>query len=121
MKLFSIVVVFFLCISNNTSLLAKLFTLTQNKNRVALGYYNSTDQDPWDILHESAFEVPPLLEEARRLKLPVVLLVPDYEGLSPLDNQAPVIEGARVALAWASAYFRFKELYGKENRDQFFL
>jgi len=65
----------------------------------------------WRDFHSMVFEFPKLLERAAREKLPVVLVVPEkLEGFGPLADEAPWIEGARTALAWASAYFRFEEL-----------
>jgi cytidylate kinase len=65
----------------------------------------------WRDFHSMVFEFPKLLERAAREKLPVVLVIPEkLDGFGPLADEAPWIEGARTALAWASAYFRFKEL-----------
>ena len=65
----------------------------------------------WRDFHAMVFEFPKLLERAARKKLPVVLVIPEkLDGFGPLADEAPWIEGARTALAWASAYFRFKEL-----------
>lgn len=65
----------------------------------------------WRDFHEMIFEFPKLLEYAAKKKLPVVLVIPEkLDGFGPLAEEAPWIEGARTALAWASAYFRFKEL-----------
>ncbi|MFH1799581.1 MAG: inositol monophosphatase family protein [Candidatus Omnitrophota bacterium] len=65
----------------------------------------------WRDFHAMVFEFPKLLERAAREKLPVVLVIPEkLDGFGPLADEAPWIEGARTALAWASAYFRFKEL-----------
>jgi len=77
-----------------------VFTYLANEKRDSLKYYG-----------EAAFELPYFLEYARSKKLPVVVVVPEkLDGRSPLDKEAPLYEGARVALAWSSAYFRFKKL-----------
>ncbi|MBU9888751.1 MAG: GDP-mannose 4,6-dehydratase [Candidatus Omnitrophica bacterium] len=65
----------------------------------------------WADFHQMVFDFPKILERAAQTKKPVVLVVPeDLDGFSPLADEAPWIEGARVSLAWASAYYRFKEL-----------
>ncbi len=65
----------------------------------------------WRDFHAMVFTFPKLLERAAQEKLPVVLVLPEQlDGFGPLASEAPWIEGARTALAWASAYFRFKEL-----------
>lgn len=52
-----------------------------------------------------------LLEHARQIKKPVVLIIPDQlEGYTPVCPESPWIEGARTALAWANSYFRFAHL-----------
>ncbi len=70
------------------------------------------DQDAaWRDFNTMVFEFPKLLERAAREKISVVLILPEkLDGFGPLEDEAPWIEGARTALAWASAYFRFKEL-----------
>ncbi|MBI2167651.1 MAG: GDP-mannose 4,6-dehydratase [Candidatus Omnitrophica bacterium] len=69
----------------------------------------------WEDFHEMAFDFLKVLEKARAGNLPVVLVVPEeLEGYGPLHDQAPWIEGARVAMAWASAYFRFPDKDGRK-------
>lgn len=52
-----------------------------------------------------------MLEHARQIKKPVVLIIPDQlEGYTPVCPESPWIEGARTALAWANSYFRFAHL-----------
>ncbi len=65
----------------------------------------------WRDFHKTVFDFPKLLEYAVRKKLPVVLVIPEeLNGFGPLAEEAPWIEGARTAMAWASAYYRFKGL-----------
>lgn len=65
----------------------------------------------WDYFFEASLEVPLLLKYARDLNVPVIIISPEeLHGFSPLDDKAPLIEGARVAIAWASAYFRAFQL-----------
>jgi nucleoside-diphosphate-sugar epimerase/MoaA/NifB/PqqE/SkfB family radical SAM enzyme/broad specificity phosphatase PhoE/LmbE family N-acetylglucosaminyl deacetylase len=65
----------------------------------------------WSDFYEMVFEFPKLLEEAARKKLPVVLIAPEnLSGHRPLADEAPWVEGARTALAWASAYYRAQYL-----------
>ncbi|MFH0985086.1 MAG: NAD-dependent epimerase/dehydratase family protein [Candidatus Omnitrophota bacterium] len=72
---------------------------------------NKNSDAAWRDFNEMVFEFPKLLEHAAQKKLPVVLVIPEkLDGFGPLAEEAPWIEGARTALAWASAYFRFKEL-----------
>ena len=65
----------------------------------------------WHAFHDSTFKFKQLLDEAHTAQLPVVIVMPEnYKKIATTSLQAPWLEGARVALSWASAYFRFKEL-----------
>ncbi len=70
-----------------------------------------TTQRAWTDLHSSLFIFPLLLERTALKKSSLVLILPaELKGLSPIAELAPWVEGARVMLSWASAYFRFSEL-----------
>ncbi|MEX0940416.1 MAG: NAD-dependent epimerase/dehydratase family protein [Candidatus Babeliales bacterium] len=57
----------------------------------------------------AAFKFPLLLQYAEKHTLPVIFLCPtQFDNVGPLDKNAYTTEGARVALAWASAYIRFR-------------
>lgn len=58
----------------------------------------------------AVFKFQTLLATAKEATKPVVLVIPAITNIPPLSAQAPCIEGARVSVAWASAYCRFKEL-----------
>ncbi len=82
----------------------------ETDNKKSFVYYNNHVNNSWEAFHESVFTVPKLLDQANRLKTPVIMVIPEYDGLTPVCTEAPGTEGARVALAWASSYFRFNEL-----------
>lgn len=66
------------------------------------------EKNGWDFLHASAFDMVPFLELARNHAVPAIICVPDtYKKQSTIGADAPIMEGARVALTWASIYFRF--------------
>jgi len=68
-------------------------------------------EQAWQAFNNAAFVLPKALEYARTYSIPLVIFIPDvFSSVSTLADNAPWLEGARVALAWASAYFRFKEL-----------
>lgn len=56
------------------------------------------------------FDFQTVLATAKKRSKPVVLIIPEIINIPPLSAQAAFIEGARVSVAWASAYCRFKEL-----------
>lgn len=65
----------------------------------------------WHYFHACAFEFPIFLDYAQKYKLPVIIALPErYEKVATTGEYAPIMEGARVALAWASTYFRFKNV-----------
>lgn len=65
----------------------------------------------WQEYAQGALLQEYFLEEAVNKKKPVVLFVPEQlSHVTPLDELAPWIEGARVALSWTSAFARFKSL-----------
>ena len=40
-----------------------------------------------------------------------MLIIPEvFEGIDTLSSESPYLEGSRVALAWASAFYRFNKL-----------
>lgn len=82
-----------------------LKALQANKLAAFVYYSNATP----DNFFQSAFDFPAVLSHAAAARLPVVICVPqEYHGYSALDTNAYDLEGVRVALAWASTYFRFK-------------
>ncbi len=70
---------------------------------------NSKDlQGPWSFFHRIIFELPLFLKKIKIENIPFVLVIPrKINGFSPLEDNAPYIEGIRTALAWTSVYFRF--------------
>lgn len=65
----------------------------------------------WECYHQTVFDFPKVFELANKKKLPILLLVPEnYSNISPVDSEAPWIESARVALTYASVFYRFKNL-----------
>lgn len=109
MRLSFVLIIF----SNFLFLHADFFSFECSGKTVGLVFTYLTDnkKDPLHYYGEAVFGLPKFLEYAREKKLPVILVVPEnLKGYSPLDQDAPLYEGARVALAWGSAYFRFKEL-----------
>ncbi len=68
-------------------------------------------KDSETIFKECCFDIPHFLQKASLEKATAVIIVPEsIDGLSPVDTNAPWIEGARIGLAWASAYHRFESL-----------
>lgn len=60
---------------------------------------------------QAAFVTPCILEEACKKDRPFILFIPEeLDGLTPVDRNSPLIEGARVALTWASVYHRFNNV-----------
>ena len=73
--------------------------------------FQSLIQYNWENFHRCLFEFPQLLNKVAQDKLPVIIIMPDnYKTVSTTGASAPLLEGARTALAWASAYYRFPEL-----------
>lgn len=63
------------------------------------------------LFFNACFDFPFILEHAHHTNVPLILAIPDtYQTISTIEEDAPIIEGARVALAWASAYQRFDTL-----------
>ncbi len=63
------------------------------------------------IFFNACFDFPLALEKAQQENKALILVIPEkYYPISTTENTAPVIEGARIALAWASAYYRFNSL-----------
>lgn len=92
------------------------FTTTVNKVK-AYGYYipqanaQLIKQDGKKYFEASYRLLPDVLEKARREQCPFILMIPEkLDGFTPVNFESPLIEGARIALTWSSAYFRFKEL-----------
>lgn len=117
--------IFFVC---TTMAEQPSFFLKHIHNKKAFIYYPkrpiSTD-DIWQIFHEGAFRVPHMLEQAKDQQAMAVMILPEnYDGLTPLDDNAPWVEGVRVALAWGSTYFRFEDVdvrvlhYNQQNSDE---
>lgn len=93
------------------------FFTAQLPNVKAYGYYipQPTDelvtQKGKEYFDASYQLLPQVLEIARAEQCPFVLMVPEQlTGFTTTSFHAPIIEGARVALTWASAYYRFKKL-----------
>lgn len=64
-----------------------------------------------DYFSSIAIELPIYLNFACEKKLPCIFFCPqNYSDVSTVGDQAYIIEGARTALAWLSAYYRFKQL-----------
>lgn len=71
---------------------------------------NSTTH-AWKDFHAAAFDIEKFLKYAQNNSLPLVLLVPDvFCNVSTTEPLAAWHEGARVALAWTSAYYRFNQI-----------
>ncbi len=62
-------------------------------------------------LHSACFLTPQVLEKAREEACPFILIIPEQlDGYTPISQAAPIIEAARIALTWTSAYHRFPTL-----------
>ncbi len=73
--------------------------------------------DGADYFFKACFEFPDLLKKAHLENKSVLLIIPEtYEKVATTEETAPFIEGARIALAWASAYFRFANLGNTDVR-----
>lgn len=68
----------------------------------------SIASNAWDCFSFCSLALPSLLEQAHKENKPVTLAIPDcYHQAKTTSNDASLIEGARVALAWLSTYYRF--------------
>ncbi len=93
---------FYLYQDNQQSAVVFIDLLPQN-------YLNNKDGS--QIFSQAAFELPQVLEYCKENNLKFILVIPEVlEHVYQLNDNAPWLEGARVALAWASAYFRFNKL-----------
>jgi len=95
----------------------KSFTLEKDSIKHAYVYFappfidTGSMLDSWNVLHQHLFSVPLLFEKAVQEHLPVILVIPDkYATVHPVASNAPWTEGVRVALTWASAFFKFESL-----------
>jgi nucleoside-diphosphate-sugar epimerase len=71
----------------------------------------------WENFHCCAFTFPNLLQKAAQEKMPVLVVVPqEHHDIHTTGSKAPLYEGARVALAWASAQWRFNTAYAPDIR-----
>lgn len=67
----------------------------------------SSAQELWNYFFCMSIDLPRLLEQAQVTSKPVILSCQEQlHGFGPLDDEAPLIEANRVALAWLSAYAR---------------
>ncbi len=115
-----LIVILLICSFNSYCRQAKFLILKDKKTQAHKGlifisntkYENERSfEEAWNIFHDNVFQFRKLLNIAKDLKLPILLVIPDnIDNISTLSNDAPWIEGARVALTWASVFFRFKEL-----------
>lgn len=121
----------FCCLFNNISSQANnltpnknhnFFKATLDYNKKAYIYFIETPTEnnktrAWQTFESSAFKFPILLKHATSKKRPVILVMPaNYQKSNTISSEAPWIEGSRVALAWASSYFRFKQLGNTDVR-----
>ena len=118
MRLLFISFFIFTCIN------AEFYTLErQGKiDAYVFSYLDVDKKNPMKSFREVVFNFPALLDHVQKKSevKRVVLLVPkDLTGRSPLDDEAPLYEGARVALSWASAYVRFEKLGNLDIRVLF--
>lgn len=68
-------------------------------------------EEAWDCFTFCTLQLPALLERAHVEQKKVLLLIPDnYQHTKTTQPSAPLTEGARVAMAWISAYYRFYDL-----------
>jgi nucleoside-diphosphate-sugar epimerase len=67
--------------------------------------HGSIKENFWDYFYTISIKLPAFLNYALKNNMPVVFFLPEnFHGLSPVDDNAYYVEGARVAMAWASAY-----------------
>ncbi len=104
-------------LSGNSEILLPIFFTAQVNNTKAYVCYipqptqNVIQKNGWDYFHHCCFTMPNVLKKAQIEQCPFILVLPQtYDGYTPVAFEAPIIEGARVALTWSSAYYRFKEL-----------
>ncbi len=85
---------------------------TQTAFMIAIPTSNEVDeQDAWDCFSFCTLELPLLLERACREQKKVMLIMPNnYQHVRTIQLDSPLTEGARVAMAWISAYYRFYNL-----------
>ncbi len=95
---------------------------------------NVIEKQGWQLFENAALHLHDLFEKALREKASVEIIVPDcYKQAKTTAFNAPIIEGTRVALAWASAYKRFYNVdikiiktdnnfsYENKNSKEFFM
>lgn len=102
-------------ITDNNSKIFSILNQANNLNGYAFlipfPKNNINIDDGWNVFHNSVFKFLSLLESAKNNKVPLIIVIPDeYNNVTPICKESPWIEGARCALAWASAYHRFGEL-----------
>jgi dTDP-glucose 4,6-dehydratase len=98
-----------------TLLSAEFYTLERHGKTEAyvFSYLDIDTKNPLASFRQVVFNFPALLDYVHKNSdvKKVVLMVPkELGGRSPLDDEAALYEGARVALSWASAYVRFEKL-----------
>ncbi|MCL4360886.1 GDP-mannose 4,6-dehydratase [Candidatus Dependentiae bacterium] len=85
------------------------FTLNEGKQPVACVFTLNVNSRKLqnDYFHEAIFDFSYLIDIAERHNLPVILAIPENnQNTKTTDKNAPLIEGSRVALTWASVGFR---------------
>lgn len=88
----------------------------QNSHSVVFDLRHKNDQSDWDFFNTVVFRLPEIIKEVRYDNIPLYIIVPSrLDGFSPLDDQAPFIEGIRTLLAWARVNYVF------DNKNQWCL
>lgn len=106
--------IFILSIFTFNLLFAEFYTLERfgKTEAYVLTYLKVDIKNPLQSYLDVVLRLPAFLEYVSKQGIKKVLLaIPkNLSGRSPLDQEAPLYEGARVALSWASAYARFEKL-----------
>ncbi|HBR70672.1 TPA: hypothetical protein DIC20_01150 [Candidatus Dependentiae bacterium] len=106
--------IFILSIFTFNLLFAEFYTLERlGKAEAYVFTYLKVDaRNPLQSYLDVVLRLPDLLEHVSKQETKKVLLaIPkNLSGRSPLDKDAALYEGARVALSWVSAYARFEKL-----------
>lgn len=91
---------------------SSFFSIT-GAQKTAYGFHipHPLPNNDGSIFYDACFHLPSLLQKAQQDEVPFILAIPDdHEKVATMSCEAPFIEGARVALAWVSAYHRFEKL-----------
>lgn len=65
----------------------------------------SDSENDWYNFHCSVFKFRQMLDKVVKENVPVVIVIPEkYQYSKTTDSLAPLLEGARVALTWASVF-----------------